>query len=145
MHDRRRYLVGQASDRPYERWKEIEPLLERKKNENIKEVLRKLIYVKRNRPRIMEIDIWQLNNIVKAAAEEAVKKYIISLEPSKDEITERQAYKEFGRGWVCGQVALGLVKPTRRGTSKNSPKVYLRSVLKELKEGVNPLLKAVVS
>lgn len=91
----------------------------------------------------MEIDIWQLNNIVKAAAEEAVKKYIISQDPTRDEITERQAYREFGRAWVCGQVALGLVKPLRRGTSRNSPKVYQRSVLAELKEGINPLLKAV--
>ena len=46
----------------------------------------------------MEIELWELKNIVKAAAEEAVKKYILSQEPTKDEMTERQAKKEFGEG-----------------------------------------------
>lgn len=92
----------------------------------------------------MEIELWELKNIVQAAAEEAVKKYILSQHPTKDEITERQAYKEFGSAWVRGQVALGLVKPFRKGESRNSAKVYPRSVLMELKHGANPLLKAVV-
>ena len=91
----------------------------------------------------MEIELWELTNIVKAAAEEAVKKYILSQEPTKDEMTERQAKKEFGDGWVDSQVALGLVKPIRKGIHKNSKKIYSRSALMELKHGVNPLLKAV--
>lgn len=89
----------------------------------------------------MEIELWQLKNIIKAAAQEAVREYVLSQEPTKDEMTERQAYREFGAGWVSSQVALGLVKPIRRGTSKNSPKVYLRSELMNLKYD-NPLLKS---
>lgn len=92
----------------------------------------------------MEIELWELKNIIKAAAEEAVKKYILSQTPTKDEITERQAYKEYGNAWVKNQVALGFIKPMRKGTAKNSPKVYLRSVLSELKHG-NPLLKSVAT
>lgn len=91
----------------------------------------------------MEIELWELKNIVKAAAEEAVRKYVLSQNPGDDEMTERQAYREFGTGWVNSQVALGLIKPTRRGTAKNSPKVYSRSALTDLKTGANPLLKAV--
>ena len=90
----------------------------------------------------MEIELWELKNIITAAAEEAVKKYILQQQPSKDEMTERQAFREFGEGWVNNQVALGLVKPFRKGTAKNSPKIYLRSVLHDLKNG-NPLLKSV--
>lgn len=90
----------------------------------------------------MEIELWELKNIVKAAAEEAVKKYILSQAPTKDEITERQAYKEYGNAWVKSQVALGLVKPIRKGTAKNSPRIYPRSVLHDLKFG-NPLLNTV--
>lgn len=91
----------------------------------------------------MEIELWELKNIVKAAAEEAVKQYVLSQNRSSDELTERQAYREFGEGWVNSQVALGLVKPTRKGVAKNSPKIYLRSVLSDLKEGGSQLLKAV--
>lgn len=92
----------------------------------------------------MEIELWQLNNIVKAAAREAVEQYVLSLNPSADEITERQAYREFGEGWVKNQLAVGLLeKPTRKGVHKNSPKVYSRSKLKELKYG-NALLQAVI-
>ena len=93
----------------------------------------------------MELELWQLNNIIKAAADEAVKKYIIAQNPTEDEISERQAYKEFGTGWVQSQVACGMVKPSRRGVCKNSKKVYSRSILSDLKNGVNPLLKAVMS
>lgn len=91
----------------------------------------------------MEIELWELKNIVKAAAEEAVKKYILSQEPTKDEMTERQAKKEFGDGWVEHQVSLGLVTPIRKGVHKNSKKIYSRSALLDLKYGANPLLKAV--
>lgn len=93
----------------------------------------------------MEIDLWQLNNIIKAAAKEAVEQYVLSVNPSVDEINERQAFKEFGEGWVKHQLSLGILeKPIRKGVHKNSPKVYSRSRLKELKFGVNPLLQAVV-
>jgi hypothetical protein len=95
--------------------------------------------------RKMEIELWQLNNIIKAAAEEAVKKYVIAQNPSDDEISERQAYREFGTGWVQNQVACGLIKPGRMGACKNSKKVYSRSALSELKYGVNPLLKSVTN
>lgn len=93
----------------------------------------------------MEIELWELRNIVNAAAEEAVKKYILSQEPTKDEMTERQAKKEFGEGWIDNQVALGLVKPIRKGIYKNSKKIFSRSVLIELKHGANPLLRAVTN
>lgn len=92
----------------------------------------------------MELELWQLKNIIKAAAEEAVKKYIISQDPTKDEISERQAYREFGEGWVQSLVASGQIKPVRKGECKNSRKIYSRSVLNELKYGLNPLLNSVI-
>jgi hypothetical protein len=42
-------------------------------------------------------------------------------------------------------VACGTIKPLRKGTSKNSKKVYSRSILYDLKNGANPLLKAVAT
>jgi len=49
----------------------------------------------------MEIDVWQLQNIIKAAAKEAVSEYAISKDPVIDEITETQAIRlGFGRRWL---------------------------------------------
>lgn len=42
-------LVRQALNIPYQRWKEIEPMLEQTKDAHTKEVLKRLMFVKRNR------------------------------------------------------------------------------------------------
>ena len=41
----------------------------------------------------MELDVWQLQKIIKAAAKEAVSEYAISKDPVIDEITETQAIR----------------------------------------------------
>lgn len=93
----------------------------------------------------MEIELWQLNNIIRAAAKEAVEQFILHQNPSTDEINERQAFREFGEGWVKNMLAIGALEPPlRKGTSRNSPKVYSRSQLKKLRYGADPLLQAVV-
>lgn len=93
----------------------------------------------------MELDLWQLNNIVKAAAKEAVDQFRVLQNPTSDEINERQAFREFGEAWVKHQRAIGALEaPKRKGISKNSPKIYSRKRLTELKYGINPLLQAVV-
>lgn len=91
----------------------------------------------------MEIELWQLNNIVKAAAKEAVDEYRYMENPTSDEISEKKAYEEFGEGWVDHQKAIGAAKWKRKGVHKNSPKLYSRRQLRELKYGPNILLKAV--
>lgn len=42
-------LIKQALNIPYQRWREIEPLIASTKDEHTKEVLRRLMFVKRNR------------------------------------------------------------------------------------------------
>ena len=78
-------------------------------------------------------------NIILSYIDESIerlfKKYLAKPNPSDDEMTERQAFKEFGRGWVLNQVALGNVVPIRAGKHKNSPKVYYRSQLNALMNG----------
>lgn len=93
----------------------------------------------------MEIELWQLNNIVKAAAKEAVDEYRYMENPTSDEITEAQAYREFGEGWIDHQKAIGAAKWKRKGVHKNSPKIYSRRQLRELKNGPSVLLKAVTN
>lgn len=93
----------------------------------------------------MDIDIWQLNNIIKAAAKEAVYEYVVSTDPTIDEVTETQAIKlGFGRKWIAHQCATGRLTWKRAGVHINSPKVYSLKKLRELKNGLDPLLIAIV-
>ena len=93
----------------------------------------------------MEIELWQLQNIIEAAAKKAVAEVMNRIHPGGDEINWRQACDIFGRGWLENAESLGLVKPIRAGKSKNSPKIYSRTLLMELKYGADPLLKAVIN
>ena len=93
----------------------------------------------------MELDVWQLQKIIKAAAKEAVSEYAISKDPVIDEITETQAIRlGFGRRWLAHQCATGALTWKRAGVHRNSPKVYSLKKLKELKDGIDPLLKSLI-
>lgn len=91
----------------------------------------------------MEIEIWELNNIIKAAAKAAVEEFRITQNPTSDEISEAQAFKSYGTGWLKHQTTIGAAKWKRKGAYKNSPKIYSRSQLNELKYGINPLLQVI--
>lgn len=94
---------------------------------------------------MMEVDIWQLKNIIRATAKEVVQEMIIQQNPSSDEITEKQAYREFGEGWLDHQKAIGAAKWIRKGIHKNSPKIYSRKQLNDLKYGPDNLLIAITN
>ena len=87
----------------------------------------------------MELDVWQLQKIIKAAAKEAVSEYAISMVPVIDEIR-----LGFGRRWLAHQCATGALTWKRAGVHRNSPKVYSLKKLKELKDGIDPLLKSLI-
>ena len=89
----------------------------------------------------MEIDAWQLQALIREAAREAVAEYARHLEPTKDEITYNQACREFGEGWLDHQIAIGAAKWARKGVYKNSPKIFSRKDLKDLKEGPSQVLR----
>lgn len=91
----------------------------------------------------LELELWQLSNIMKATAREAVEEYRRMIDPSSDEITERKAQELYGRGWLDEQKALGRVTWIRAGKHKNSRKIYSISQLNSLKYGESPLLKAI--
>lgn len=90
---------------------------------------------------LMEIDAWQLQVLIREAAKEAVAEYARHLEPTKDEITYNQACREFGEGWLDHQIAIGSAKWVRKGVYKNSPKIFSRKDLKDLKEGPSQVLR----
>lgn len=70
------------------------------------------------------------------ALERKFRKLVAMLRPDEDEMSERQAYKEFGKGKVMNWVALGLITPIRAGKHERSRKIYYRSQLMELNGGL---------
>lgn len=48
------------------------------------------------------------------------------MNPATDEISQRQAWKEFGRHRIEGMVNDGMIRPTRAGSAKNSKLIYSR-------------------
>lgn len=90
----------------------------------------------------MELDIWQLTTLVRSTAEEAVRQYRIAIDPSSDEITQREAARIYGVGWLKSQCARGMITWSRAGTAPNSKKIFSRKRLEELKNGdIDPILK----
>lgn len=56
------------------------------------------------------------------------------LSPNDDEITTRQAYAKYGKGWIDEATAKGLLHPRRKGHAKNSPVMYSKHEIMALIE-----------
>lgn len=48
------------------------------------------------------------------------------MNPGSDEISQRQAWREFGRHRIEEMVNEGMLRPTRAGSAKNSKVMYSR-------------------
>jgi hypothetical protein len=48
------------------------------------------------------------------------------MHPGRDELTQRQAWEEFGRTRIEQWIAQGLLKPRRVGEAKNAKRMYSR-------------------
>ena len=91
----------------------------------------------------MDIELWQLKNIIEATAKKAVAQVMLHLDPASDEMSARQAHEEFGKKFVDELEEAGLIKPRRKSVYKNSKKIYSRQELTEHKYGCDPLLTAI--
>lgn len=78
--------------------------------------------------------IYRLKNEILDLADVIAAAAVRSLSPADDEMTTRQAWKEFDRTWLEYQVSQGRVKGHRKGKHKNSPIMYSRTELLALKE-----------
>lgn len=76
---------------------------------------------------ILKEDLLELADLFAAAV---VKR----TNPIKDEITQRQARKEFGAVWLKNQEERNRVKGRRKGSHENSPIVYSRLELIAVRE-----------
>ena len=75
----------------------------------------------------IKIEILDLADIIAAAA-------LRKLRPAEDDLTMRQAYKEFDRAWLEYHVSRHRIKGRRKGPHKNSPIIFSRTELLALKE-----------
>lgn len=48
------------------------------------------------------------------------------MHPGRDELTQRQAWEEFGRARIEQWIEQGLIKPRRVGQAKNAKRMYSR-------------------
>ena len=55
-----------------------------------------------------------------------------AVQPKLDEISQRQAYNEFGKAFVKDAVDDGRIEVIRKGSGKNSKKVYSRAQLRRI-------------
>lgn len=67
-------------------------------------------------------------------AELGAANYAKMVSPAEDLISQREAYRLYGEANVKMWVRTGLVKPTRRGTSKNSKKTYSRAEIMSIEK-----------
>lgn len=54
------------------------------------------------------------------------------LQPKKDEMSQRQAFDEFGKSFVIESERNGSVSVIRKGSSRNSKKTYSRAELSKV-------------
>lgn len=70
-------------------------------------------------------------------AELGAAKCLKNIQPTSDELTQRQAYKKFGEAWVRKCVQEDIVVKHRKGGCKNSPIYYSRAELLAAKNAEN--------
>lgn len=67
-----------------------------------------------------------LFNETLASAKLLAAALVREMHPGRDELTQRQAWQEFGRERIEGWIRQGLIKPRRVGEAKNSKRMYSR-------------------
>ena len=75
----------------------------------------------------MTNELYLIKELMIECAELGARKYQQSIQPKSDDITQLQAYKCYGEGWVKSCIKRDLVKKARRGTAKNSP-IYFSKI-----------------
>lgn len=77
----------------------------------------------------------EMFNEVLSAADLLAAAILKRMRPGEDEITQRQAYDEYGRKWIMRNTyPEGVLRPRRIGGAKNSRLMYSRTEIAALME-----------
>lgn len=85
----------------------------------------------------IQLELYQLKNLLRDMAKLGVAEYIKSQSPSKDLISQREAYRLFQEARVKDWRKRGLITPVRMGATKNSKLQYSRLELESLNYSEN--------
>lgn len=75
----------------------------------------------------MTNEVYLIKELMISCAELGALSCMKSLQPKTDDITQLQAYKKFGEGWIKSCLKKDLIQKSRRGTAKNSP-IYFSKI-----------------
>jgi hypothetical protein len=79
-------------------------------------------------------DLFAIQHQVTQMADVIACAIIKRQQPAADLMTKREAYKFAGRGWIDKRLEEGLLKAVRKGTCKNSPRMFSRTEIVALQE-----------
>lgn len=77
----------------------------------------------------MQIELYQLKNIIMTASRLGATMVLTEMNPASDNLSQREAWKLYGRSRVEKWVEQGLLKPRREGASANCKKYFSRTDL----------------
>ena len=63
------------------------------------------------------------------------------MQPSKDEITQREAYRRYGKKWINDATEQNLLHTRRKGDALNSPVMYSLTEILALQESEKQVVK----
>ena len=75
------------------------------------------------------LELFELKNLCMDMSELGVYNYIKAQEPSKDLLSQREAYRLFNESRVKEWKSKGLIKPVRMGSASRSKLQYSRAEL----------------
>jgi hypothetical protein len=83
------------------------------------------------------LELYELKNLCRDMAELGAAQYARMVSPSKDSLSQRAAFHEFGEARVKGWLRRGLVSVARSGKSSNSRLIYSRAELLAIAKSEN--------
>lgn len=86
---------------------------------------------------MIQLELYQLKNLLRDMAKLGVAEYIRNQQPAKDLISQREAYRLFQEARVKDWRKRGFITPVRMGSEKNSKLQYSRFELENISYSEN--------
>lgn len=77
----------------------------------------------------MTNDLHAIKDLMTSCAELGAANLMKTLQPKTDDLTQNEAFSQFGQGWVRNCVKRDLIHGKRKGPAKNSPIYYSKAEL----------------
>lgn len=78
---------------------------------------------------VIQMELYELKNLISDSARLGVLELVNNMEPAKDAISQREAYRAYGEARVKAWVASGLINRTRNGSTRRTKILYSQKEL----------------